>query len=134
MFVPLQTDQQGKVNREVALARFGLPLPDHPGQELEVRFALVRDWRRLVPKAPSSEEDQTLRRDEKPDGTHEDWLDENWQATPLPAPPMEPKLIPIVTTAAEADAGELVRTYTRRWPAQENVIRDWLIPLGIEII
>ena len=45
---------------------------------------------------------------------------------------MEPKLIPIVTTAAEADAVELVQTYTRRWPAQENVIRDWLIPLGID--
>jgi hypothetical protein len=67
------------------------------------------------------------------DGTHEDWLDENWQATPLPAPPMEPKLIPIVTTATEADAGELVQTYTRRWPAQENAIRDWLIPLGIDV-
>ena len=46
---------------------------------------------------------------------------------------MEPKLIPIVTTAAEADAVELVQTYTRRWPAQENVIRDWLIPLGIDV-
>jgi hypothetical protein len=45
---------------------------------------------------------------------------------------MEPKLIPIVTTATEADAVELVHTYTRRWPAQENVIRDWLIPLGID--
>jgi hypothetical protein len=29
---------------------------------------------------------------------------------------MEPKLIPIVTTATEADAVELVHTYTRRWP------------------
>jgi hypothetical protein len=28
---------------------------------------------------------------------------------------------------------ELVQTYTRRWPAQENVIRDWLIPLGINV-
>ncbi len=46
---------------------------------------------------------------------------------------MEPKLIPIVTTATEADAVELVQTYTRRWPAQENAIRDWLIPLGIDI-
>ena len=46
---------------------------------------------------------------------------------------MEPKLIPIVTTAAEADAVELVHTYTRRWPAQENAIRDWLIPLGIDV-
>jgi len=45
---------------------------------------------------------------------------------------MEPKLIPIVTTATEADAVELVHTYTRRWPAQENAIRDWLIPLGID--
>jgi hypothetical protein len=82
-----------------------------------VRVALIRDWRRLVPKAPSSEEeDRPQRWDEKPDGTHEYWLDENWQATPLPAQPMEPKLIPIVTTAAEADAVELVQTYTRRWP------------------
>lgn len=133
-FVPLQADRQGKVIREVALARFGLPLPDHPGQELEVRVALIRDLRRLIPKAsPSEEEDRALQWDEKPDGTHEYWLDENWQATPLPVPPMEPKLIPIVTTATEIDAVELVQTYTRRWPAQENAIRDWLIPLGIDI-
>jgi hypothetical protein len=46
---------------------------------------------------------------------------------------MEPKLIPIVTTATKANAAELVQTYTRRWPAQENAIRDWLIPLGIDI-
>ncbi|WP_040447632.1 hypothetical protein [Ktedonobacter racemifer] len=132
-FVPLQTNRQGQVIREVALARFGLPLPNHPGQELEVRVALIRDWRRLVPKAPSSEEnDRPLRWDQNPDGTHEYWLDEGWQATPLSAQPTEPKLIPIVTTATEADAAELVHTYTRRWPAQENAIRDWLIPLGID--
>jgi hypothetical protein len=131
-FVPLQADRHGKVIRDVALARFALPLPEHPGQELEVRVALIRDWRRLVPKAPSSEEDRPLRWDEKSDGIHEYWLDESWQATPLPAPPMEPKLIPIVTTATEVDAVELVQTYTRRWPAQENAIRDWLIPLGID--
>ena len=33
-FVPLQMDQQGKVIREVALACFDLPLPEHSGQEL----------------------------------------------------------------------------------------------------
>jgi hypothetical protein len=108
-FVPLQTNREGKVIREVALARFGLPLPEHQGQELEVWVALIRDLRRLVPKEPISEdEDRPLRWDEKRDGTHEYWLDQNWQATPLPVPPMEPKLIPIVTTAAEADAVELV--------------------------
>ena len=134
-FVPLHVDRDGQVIRDVALARFGLPLPEHSGQALEVRVALMRDWRHLVPKAPSSpEEDQPLRWDERPDGTHENWLDEYWQATPLPAQPREPKLIPIVTTASEADAVELVQTYTRRWPAQENVIRDWLLPLGLEII
>jgi hypothetical protein len=135
-FVPLQADRQGKVIREVALARFGLPLRCRtPSQELEVRVALIRDWRRLVPQAPSSEEEDRPRRwDKKPDGTHEYWLDESWQATPLPTQPTEPKLISIVTTEAVADAAELVQTYTRRWPAQENVIRDWLIPLGIEIV
>jgi hypothetical protein len=61
-FVPLQANRQGKIIREVALARFGLPLSEHPGQELEVRVALIRDWRRLVPKAsPSVEEDRPLR-------------------------------------------------------------------------
>jgi hypothetical protein len=38
-----------------------------------------------------------------------------------------------VTTAPEAEAVELVQTYSRRWPAQENVIRDWLLPLGLDI-
>ncbi len=133
-FVPLQVDQHGQVIREVAPARFDLPLPEHPGQALEVRVALIRDWRRLVPKTPSSaEEDQPLRWDERSDGTHEDWLDECLQATPLPVQPREPKLIPIVTTAREAEAVELVQTYTCRWPAQENVIRDWLLPLGLDV-
>ncbi|MDP9350017.1 MAG: hypothetical protein M3P51_00505, partial [Chloroflexota bacterium] len=27
---------------------------------------------------------------------------------------------------------ELVEVYTHRWPAQENVIRDWLLPLGLD--
>ena len=98
-----------------------------------MQVALIRDLRRLLPQAsPSEEEERPLRWDEKPDGTHEYWFDENWQATPLPAQPTEPKLIPIVTTAAEAEAVELVQTYTLRWPAQENAIRDWLIPLGID--
>ncbi len=133
-FVPLRVDRQGKVIREVALARFSLSLPEHHGQELDLRVALIRDLRRQVPCQPSAEDqDGPLRWDEKPDGTHEHWLDEEWKATPFPAAPTVPKLIPIVTTATEADAVELAQTYTRRWPVQENAIRDWLIPLGIDV-
>ena len=124
-FVPLRVDRQGKVIREVALARFSIPLPEHSGQELELRVALIRDLSHHVPcEERPDDEDRPLRWDEKPDGTHEYWLDEDWKATPLPAPPTVPKLIPIVTTALEANAIELAQTYTRRWPAQENAIRD----------
>ena len=130
-----RVDQHGEVIREVALARFSLPLPEHPGQAMDLRVALICDLRRHVPdEQRADDEDGPLRWDEKPDGTHEHWLDANWQATPLPAKPTVPKLIPIVTTAPEADALELAQTYTSGFPAQENAIRDWLIPLGIEII
>ncbi len=133
-FVPLRVDRQGKVTREVALARFNLPLPQHRGQELELRVALIRDLSRHIPcEEQAGDEGRPLRWDEKPDGTHEDWLDEDWKATPLPVSPTVPKLIPIVTTAPEADPIELAHTYTRRWPAQENAIRDWLIALGIDV-
>ena len=55
-----------------------------------------------------------------------------WVATPTPAAPTEPKLIPIVTTAASFDPIELVQLYTHRWPAQENTLRDFLISLGLD--
>jgi hypothetical protein len=61
------------------------------------------------------------------------WWQEGWQATPAPAQPTEPKLIPIVTTAAQIDADNLAQTYIHRWPAQENVIKDFLLPLGLDI-
>jgi hypothetical protein len=37
----------------------------------------------------------------------------------------DPKLIPIVTTADTMDAVELAQTYIHRWPAQENVIKEF---------
>jgi len=43
-FVPLCRDRAGVVTREVASARFSLPLPDHPGQSLRLSVALIRDW------------------------------------------------------------------------------------------
>jgi hypothetical protein len=30
------------------------------------------------------------------------------------------------------DAIELAQTYIHRWPAQENVIKDYLLPLGLD--
>jgi len=57
-FVPLRADRQGKVTRGVALARFSLPLPEHSGQELDLRVALIRDLCRQVPdeKRPEDED------------------------------------------------------------------------------
>ncbi|MDP9350136.1 MAG: hypothetical protein M3P51_01120, partial [Chloroflexota bacterium] len=127
-FVPLSIDRQGKVTREVAAARCSVPLPDHVGERLELRVALVRDLRRLA--------SQRLRA--STDGSSEvsaegsSWLNDEWVATPTPPTPTEPALVPIVTTAREFDPVELARTYTHRWPVQENVIRDWLLPLGLD--
>jgi hypothetical protein len=38
-----------------------------------------------------------------------------------------------VTTAAQIDALQLAQTYIHRWPAQENVIKDFLLALGLDI-
>ena len=55
------------------------------------------------------------------------------KAEPTPAPPTQAKLIPIVTTAPTCTDGvELATTYTRRWAAQENIIRDFLLPLELD--
>jgi hypothetical protein len=59
------------------------------------------------------------------------WWQAEWKAEPTPAAPTEARLIPIVTTADTVDAVELAQTYTRRWPVQENIIRDFLVPLGL---
>jgi hypothetical protein len=37
-----------------------------------------------------------------------------------------------VTTAEEIDALALAQSYIHRWPAQENVIKDFLLPLGLD--
>ncbi len=133
-FVPLDTDARGQVVREVACARLALPLPDHPGEVLSLRVALIRDLHRLVPVQPGPEDaelphrwDADLRRTER------QWWEEGWQATAAPATELTPKLIPIVTTAETIDAVELAHTYIHRWPAQENIIKDYLGPLGLDI-
>lgn len=117
-FVPWRYDRQGRVVREVASARYSLPLPDHPGQRLPLWVALVRDWTRQV-TVPASKADRA-----SPPGFDADlewkagwWWEADWVATPSPAPPTEPKLIPIVTTAPIQDAVALAETYIHRWPA-----------------
>lgn len=129
-FEPLCQEPDGTVTREVASARYALPLPDHPGQTLPLAVALIRDLRRQVPRplTPEEEEEAEERAWRKPA-----WWHQEWKAEPTPALPTTAKLIPIVTTAEAADAVELVQTYTRRWPVQENIIRDWLLPFGLDI-
>jgi hypothetical protein len=130
-FVPLVHDADGAVIREVAPARFALPVPEHPNEPLPLSVALIRDyrWREVVP--PAADE---LPRDWAGDldWVERNWWEPGWQAPPAPAAPTQPRLIPIVSTAATRDALGLVEIYTRRWPAQENVIRDWLLPLGLD--
>jgi hypothetical protein len=132
-FVPLVISKQGNLVREVAPASIALPLPDHPGESLPLRVALIRDLRCHIPVLPSKEDREYPKRWDADLDWHEHmWWDEGWQATPTPAMPTAPKLIPIVTTAPTVDAIELAQTYTKRWVAQENVIRDFLRPLGLD--
>jgi hypothetical protein len=132
-FVPLTVDRHGTVLREVAPAQFWLPRPDRQDEPLLLSVALIRDLRKSVLCPPSEEE---LPRAWWTDIRHEEvaWWQEGWQATATPAQPTEPKLIPIVTTAGQIDALQLAQAYIHRWPAQENVIKDFLLPLDLEIV
>jgi hypothetical protein len=132
-FVPLHISKHGNILREVAPASIALLLPEQKGQALQLRVALIRDLRRHVPVPPTKDElDSPKRWDVDLDWKERMWWEDGWQATPSPAPPTVPKLIPIVSTAETIDAVELAETYTRRWPLQENIIRDFLLPLGLD--
>jgi len=139
-FVPLTTDRYGTVVREVAAARFALAVPTQPNDPLVLHVALIRDLRCVLP-VPAPDEDDLDAPDWVP--PHERWLadlprdqrgwwEEEWVATAAPAPATQPKLIPIVSTAEVGDAVTLARLYMRRWPIQENSIKDWLLPLGLD--
>jgi hypothetical protein len=132
-FVPLRVSKCGKVVHEVAPASIALPLPDHPGELLHLRVALIRDLCRRVSVVPSQEDMEYPKRWDADLDWHERmWWDEGWKATPTPAISTTPKLIPIVTTSSTVDAVEVAQTYTQRWSAQENSIRDFLLPLGLD--
>jgi hypothetical protein len=130
-FLPLARDRAGQVIREVAPARFQLTLPEQPGQFLSLTVALIRDWRYQVP-VPPTEEDRHAYRYPPKDAQGRGWWMEGWEPTPTPCTPTEPKLIPIVTTAPTADPVELAQLYRQRWPVQENILKDWLLPLSLD--
>jgi hypothetical protein len=133
-WLPWRLDRSGQVVCEVAAARFQLPRSTQPDQPLAVRVALIRDWRKLIACEAATDgqmdEGEQWKADLAPD--QQQFWEPEWQATPALPAPTRPKLIPVVTTAAEANAVELARTYFRRWNCQENAIRDWLIPLNLD--
>lgn len=107
--------------------------PPHPGEQLCLRVALMRDLRRLLPVVPDPEDIDLPRSfDADRERTDPRWWEAGWQATAAPAKEMTAKLIPIVTTAPTIAAVELAQTYIHRWPAQENVSKDYLLPLGLD--
>jgi hypothetical protein len=133
-WIPWRSDRSGKVVCEVAVARFRLARPTQPDQPLTVQVALIRDWRKqMVGEARTdvqTDESEQWKADLAAD--QQQFWELEWQATPALPAPTRPKLIPVVTTGAEADAVELAQTYFRRWNCQENAIRDWLIPLNLD--
>ena len=131
-FVPLCHNRAGVVTREVASARFALPLPDHPEQTLPLAVALIRDLSSRVPVIHASDATDAERWDADLTGERWCWWKPGWVPTPTPAASTEPRLIPIVTTAFSVDPVELVQVYTHRWPAQENMLRDFLLSLGLD--
>src|SRR6266568_2016930 len=111
-FVPLVSDRQGTVLREVAPARFALPLPDQPGQTLSLSVALIRDLRRQVPMVSSEDVVPGVHRWYSDlDLDARNFWEQGWQATPAPATPTQAKLIPIVSTASTSDPVALARLY-----------------------
>ena len=109
-FVPLTTDPHGLITREVARARLALALPEPAEEVLEVQVALIRDLRACRLDGA----------DVEADGQEESLM---------PAP----RLIPIITTdPSPLDAATLAAAYIHRWAAQENVIKDYLLPLGLD--
>ena len=133
-WLPWRLDQEGSVVCEVAAARFQLPRSTQPDQPLTVRVALIRDWRKLIVCEAATEaktdESERWKADLAPE--QQQFWEPEWQATPALPAPTRPKLIPVVTTAGEANALELAQTYFRRWTCQENAIRD-CAPLRREI-
>jgi hypothetical protein len=128
---PWRYNRHGQVICEVASARFTLSRPNPSDPPLEVEVALIRDWRKLLPTEPeASAADNDWKTDLAPHQVQ--FWEEGWQAVPAPPVPRKPKLIPVISTGPKRDAVELAQTYFERWNCQENIIRDWLLPLNLD--
>src|SRR5581483_6855655 len=84
-FVPLRYDRHGTLVREVALARYTVPLPDDPTSGLDLRVALIQDLTRHVPCAVPEELRYVW--DCYRDADGRPWWAQDWVATPAPATP-----------------------------------------------
>ncbi len=131
---PWRSNRHGQLICEVAAACFTLPRPNPLDPPVAVEVALIRDWRkRLLMEGPSEVADgHDWKADLAPDQAQ--FWEEGWQAPPAPAALTTAKLIPVITSGHGMEAVELAHTYFRRWNCQENSIRDWLIPLNLEIV
>ena len=125
-FIPLVTDATGRVCQDVAPARFALNIPDQDAP-LDLYVALIRYHRRSLPSEIEALPKQTVKPSKR------SFTDADWQPHPEPAAPVVPRLIPIVCTREIADPITLVSLYRHRWTAQENVIKDFLLPLGLDV-
>src|SRR6266851_1159917 len=130
---PWRFNRHGQMICEVAAARFALKRPKEGASPLEVEVALIRDWRKLlvVEEAGEATDVQDWQADLA--SQQQCFWEEGWQALPAPPAPTTPKLIAVITTRPGMEAVELAHTYFSRWNCQENAIRDWLIPLNLDI-
>ena len=126
-FVPVVADDEGHVLQDVAAARFALTIPDQ-NEALELSVALIRAYQHPIRLDPPHGSVGSAF-----DCPWADFTDDNWHPQPLPATPTAPKLIPIVCTRDITDPTTLVSLYRQRWTAQENGIKDFLLPLGLDV-
>src|SRR5260370_841413 len=125
-FLPLARDQAGQVTREVASARFQLPLPEQPGPSLPLTVALIRDWRSQIPVAHAEEDRPTSRYPPKDAQGRACWM-EGWQPTPSPRPPPQ-NSSPLLTTPPPPTPWPLPHPIPLRRPAPEKLFKYWHPP------
>jgi hypothetical protein len=128
---PWRFNRAGQMICEVASARFALPRPNPSDAPVEVEVALIRDWRKLLPAEAIDEAADNDWKTELVPHQVQFW-EEGWQAVPAPPVSRTPKLIAVISTGPKGEAVELAQTYFERWNCQENIIRDWLLPLNLD--